>query len=164
VSLGVFFALDDAQHSAIWDAYEAEDDAMVIDILEQIESAWDEAHLQQVDKAWDAIHRVLSDGTLDSRAGQWPLKAVVLGGECVYFGDDYMVRLVDVDDIKEIAPALAAVTQPWFRERFDKLRDHGYVGAADDEDFEYTWTWFEELRAFYAKIAQQQRAILFTVD
>ncbi len=162
--LGFHYALTEEQSDALWDAYLAQDDDAVLEAVLAIEEAWDQAHLQQSDKAWDAIHRVLSDGTLTPDAGKWPLSGAVLGGECLYFRDDWLVRFIDEDEVPEIATALECVTRDWFRERFATLPAHGYYGTADDEDFDYTWTWFEQLRAFFRRTAGEGRAILFTAD
>ena len=164
MTLGVHFALTRAQTEALWDRYEAQDDDGVLEVVEALEEAWDKAHLQETDKAWDAIHRCLSDGTLESDAGEWPLNAAVLGGECMYFGDDHTVRFVDDDEVGEIAAALAKVDRDWFAARFATLTDHGYPGPADEADLAYTWNWFEQLRAFFARAAADKRAVMFSAD
>ncbi|MFT3696887.1 MAG: YfbM family protein [Kofleriaceae bacterium] len=152
---GVHFAPTEDEVQQIWDAYDREDDPAVRAIVEAIESRWDKPNLQQTDKAWEAIHRSLGD--------EWPLSGAILGGECVYFGDDYVVRLVDSDNVKEISTALAGVTYDWFAERFALLENvKEYTGAADADDLESTWSWFEELRAFFTRMATEGRAILFT--
>jgi hypothetical protein len=161
---GVHFALTAAQSEQLWERYEAEDDDGVLQLVRAIEDAWDEAHLQETDKAWDAIHRCLSDGTLDAEADTWPMGGAVLGGECMYFGDDHIVRAVDADDVVEIAAALATVTQGWFAGRFATLKRHGYDGAGDERDLAYTWHWFEQMRAFFARTAAEKRGVVFSAD
>jgi Domain of unknown function (DUF1877) len=39
-----------------------------------------------------------------------------------------------------------------------------YDGEISDEDFRYTWTWFENVRDLYRKVAASGRAVIFTVD
>lgn len=162
--LGVHFALSSEQADSIWDPYLEQDDEAVMAAVDAIEDTWDEEHLQETDKAWDPIHRVLSDGTLEWEGGEWPLKGAVLGGECLYFGDDYIVRYVIDDEVKEIAAALDGVTEAWFRERFARLPAHGYAKGVEDEDFAYAWHWFDAMRAFYRKAAAAGRAVMFTAD
>lgn len=58
VSLGVHFALTAAQLKRIR-AARGDDDA-VLELLEEIEDAWDAEWLVQSDKAWDAMHRALA--------------------------------------------------------------------------------------------------------
>lgn len=162
--LGVHFAITQDQADSLWSHFDEDEDDGVVAVVEAIEEAWDEAHLQQTDKAWDAIHRCLSDGTLTPGAGEWPLIGAVLGGECLYFKDDYIVRLLEAEQVIEVANALELVTREWFATRFSRLRQHGYAGTADDFDFEYTWDWFEELRRFFTREAIEGRAVLFTAD
>jgi hypothetical protein len=162
--LGVHFALTEEQEFAVWEAYEAHDDDGVLAAVETIEDASEKEHLQETDKAWDAIHRCLSDGTLSTWPGTWPLAGAVLGGECLYFRADHIVRLVDPEEVKEISAALDAVTRDWFHARFAGLREHGYSGTADEKDFDYTWLWFERLREFFRRTGEEGRAVLFCAD
>lgn len=161
---GVHFALTAAQTEALWDRYEQQDDVGVLEVVRSIEATWDEVHLQQTDKAWDAIHRCLSDGTLQPGAGTWPLVGAVLGGECMYFGDGHIVRFLDADDVAEVAVALTTVTHDWFAGRFATLGQHGYPGAGDERDLAYTWYWFEQMRAFFARTAAEKRAVIFSAE
>jgi hypothetical protein len=36
--------------------------------------------------------------------------------------------------------------------------------ALSDEDFGYTWGWFEPLKEFFARAAHARRSVVFTVD
>jgi hypothetical protein len=120
--------------------------------------------MQRTDKAWDPIHRCLSDGTLVWDAGRWPLRGAILGSESLYFGGDFVVMLLERYEVVEVAGALDAVTQEWFRGRHLALPGYGYEGAVDQEAFDYTWYWFERMRAFFRKTADEGRAMLFTAD
>jgi hypothetical protein len=51
--------------------------------------------------------------------------------------------------------ALATVTHDWFAGRFATLGQHGYAGAGDERDLAYTWHWFEQMRAFFARTAAE---------
>src|SRR5262249_28959559 len=144
--LGVHFALTEDQSDALWDRYLEEDDEAVLEVVHEIEEQTDPSHRQETDKAWDAIHRVLSDGTLESLKGEWPLKGAVLGGEHLYFQSDWIVVFVAEDEVKEISTALDAVTRDWFAARFATIREKGYYGTADAQDLDYTWHWFEKMR------------------
>ena len=116
------------------------------------------------DKAWDAMHRCLSDGTLGSGRRASALDMAVLGGGHHHEGENYVVAHLRADEVGEVAAALAAVTREWMRERYNRIDPHDYQGVLDDDDFEYTWGWFEPVRDFYVRAAEANRAVIFTVD
>jgi len=45
------------------------------------------------------------------------------------------------------------LTRPW------ATAEHSY-----EEDFEYTWQWFQSLRKFWLRAAAEGRFVLFSVD
>jgi hypothetical protein len=49
------------------------------------------------------------------------------------------------------------VAQLWFRKRFFARPAHGYEGCWDEAAFGYTWRWFELVRAFFRKTAEEGR-------
>ena len=157
--LGVHFSFPADQGGQLWDGDEA-----AHAFVEELEDQWDTYFLQQTDKAWDPIHRCLADGTLAWAGGDWPLNGAVLGGEPMYLGSDYIIMFLDDQDVAEIADALDEVTQPWFRIRFFALPGHGYQGSTDEASFDYTWHWFELMRAFFRKTADEGRHLVFTAD
>ena len=150
--LGVHYSFPKDQGGELWDGDEAS-----LAFVDELEDRWDTYYLQQTDKAWDAIHRCLADGTLTWAGGEWPLNGAILGS-------DYIIMFLDDQDVAEIADALDEVTQPWFRDRFFALPAHGYEGRADETGFDYTWYWFERMRAFFRKTADEGRQIVFTAD
>lgn len=160
-SRGMHFALTAAQEQQVWQHFY---DHTVPEFVQHLHEDDDEDHRQRTDKAWDVIHRCLAAGTLVWDAGDWPLRGAVLGGESLYFGDDQVVMLLTADEVVEVADALDTVGQPWFRARFVDLARHGYRGPTDEDAFDYAWYWFEFLRAFFRKTADENRAMLFTAD
>lgn len=73
--------------------------------------------------------------------------------------------------MKSIATALRPIDQPEFRRRYFGLKKSflgidrtEYEGEIGEEDFEYSWAYFEEMRSFYAKVAAADRAIVFAID
>lgn len=128
----------------------------------EIEDKWDEEWLCQTDKAWDAMHRCLSDGTLDDHPNPTPLQLAVLGGEELLGGDE-LARLVRPAQVREVAKALAGVTEGWFHARFAKLAQSDYEGPADEDDFGYTWESLRSLAELYQRAALADRAVLFNV-
>ena len=159
--LGVHFAITSAQERALLAADDAGDSDAVGELLEEIEESWEDDELAvETDKAWEAIHRCLSDGTLDPESGDYPLSHAVLGGRHLH--DDYYVVYISSVQVPEVADALHEVDRAGLRRRFDTIDDAEYRGALDDEDFEYTWEGFEDVREFFDRAAAAKRAVLFT--
>lgn len=135
----------------------------------------------QSDKAWDAMHRCLSDWppetpyfypvdpadgafALPEDHGTLPLKLCVLGGRKVMDSEySYFIRLVEPEEVDELVPALEKVDKPWMR---DKYFTHcrGAWPEYGEEDFEYTWAYFEDVRDFYKRIRGTGRSVVFTAD
>lgn len=161
---GIFMSLDEGQVRAVQDA--TRNDARLVTTLHEIEEAWDEPHIQEVDKAWDAMHRCLSDGTLDPNGGAPPLNMCVLGGRQLHRGPGYIVSFLDREQVKEVAQAVAHLSEDWFRQRYFslKVRPSSYEGPLDEDDFQYTWTYFELVRDFYARAAVDGRAMTLLVS
>lgn len=163
--LGVHFALtpDDAQALT---ALENDDDRLE-HLTEEIEERYfkgPEAYIAESDKSWDAMHRALSDGTLSSSGGSYPLNHVVLGGTSLYADDDYIMSLKTPAQVRDIAAALAPVDEAEFRRLYNNIDVGDYDGDVSDEDFEYTWGWFAGVRDLYIKAAAEGRFVLFTAD
>ena len=141
------------------------DDAKVLGIIQdEIEEAWDEEHVCETDKAWDAIHRCLTDGKLSYEPVEYPRNLCILGGEQLHEGDDYIMSLLSPDQVKEVSAALKPITEEWLRARYFAIDPEEYWLTLDDEDFEYTWENFEDVRDFYQKAASDNRWTIFTVD
>lgn len=158
---GVFFAITDEDAARL---LAAKSDEEVLDLIqEEIEERWDEDWLQETDKAWDAIHRSLTDGTL-ACSGENLLEKCVFGGRQLYQGDDYIVSFITADEVKEVAAAIKGVDETWLRSRYSQIDPDDYQGEVDDEDFEYTWEWFQGVQSFYQKAAAHNRPVIFTVD
>lgn len=163
--LGVLFAVTDADVKALISArLTANRDESVMEVIETIEERWDEDWMQQTDKAWDAIHRCLSDGQLNYESGEYPLNHCILGGTPLYDGDDYIVFLKSPKQVADVAAAFKNLDEATFRERYFKIDAETYDGEVSEQDWEYTWGWFEGMSEFYEKAAKAQRMVLFTVD
>lgn len=158
---GVHFAVTQEQESRL---LEAEDDEEVMEIIEEIEEAWDKGFLEETDKAWDAIHRSLTDGTLSFTNGLYPLTRCILGGRQLYKGEDYIVSFVTRDEVRDVAQAMAFIDKDWLRDRYFKIDPYDYGVQFSEEDFEYTWDWFEPLRSFFQRATDNNRSVIFTVD
>ena len=159
---GVHFALTDGDEQRLLSAA-GDDDALLDLIQEEIEERGDKEWLQETDKAWDAIHRCLTDGTL-SFAPKSARHKCILGGRRMYSGDDYIISYLTADEVREVAEAIAPITETALRERYFKIDESDYDEPVSEEDCGYTWDWFEPLKTFFAKAAAANRAVVFTVD
>ncbi|MDP4505900.1 YfbM family protein [Nonomuraea turcica] len=158
---GVHFALSRVQEQRL---LAAPDDEAVMGLIEEIEEEWARPFLVETDKAWDALHRCLSDGTLELDAGGYPLTYAILGGRQLYEGDDYVVRYVTAEQVRDIATALRDVNEAWLQGRYLALDTTDYAGPHTVDDFRYTWASYKDLRHFYDLAADEGRSVIFTVD
>ena len=159
---GVHFALSLDQLSQV---LVARGDEAVMSLIESIEEEWNKDYLAESDKAWDAIHRCLTDGSLLYESGDYPLNHTICGGRQLIEGEDYTVSLVTPEQVRDVASALQPVDKAWMKERyFALLKPDDYGAEIGEEDFEYTWDWFENVRELYVKAAKLDRAVIFTVD
>jgi Domain of unknown function (DUF1877) len=110
------------------------------------------------------MHRALSDGFLTWHGGEFPLNHVVLGGKPLYSGDDYIMSLKDPAQVNAVAAALVSIDESAFRQRYDRIDQPSYGAELDDDDFEYTWDWFQGVRDLYVRAASAGRCVLFTAD
>ncbi len=66
---------------------------------------------------------------------------------------EYYVCYVTAAEVRNVAEALHRVDEAWLRRRYDALGTD-YDGPHNDEDFEYTWENFVDMRAFYDRAAK----------
>ena len=163
--LGVHFALSEPEAAHLRSL--ADEDTRLEHVHEVIEEKYfgDEPELKaESDKAWDAMHRALTDGRLAYDAGEYPLGHAVLAGELLYTRPDYIVSLKTPRQVRDVAVALAPITEQDFRERYFMIDVISYGLPLSEEDFGYTWDRFQAVRDLYARAAEQGRYMLFTVD
>jgi hypothetical protein len=115
-------------------------------------------------KAWGAMHRVLADGELTWDGGDYPLNHVVLGGQLLHTGDDFIMVLKTPHQVRDVAAALPGVSEAEFRSRYFAIDLDSYGFPLDNQDFEYTWHWFLGVREFWLRAAREGRYVLFTAD
>lgn len=161
---GVLFAID----SETADALRAidSDDSRVEYIQEVIEEDFFTNHrewLAETDKAWDCMHRALTDGNLGWGNGAYPLNHVILGGESLHEGTEYIITLKNPQQVSDVAAALRYVTAESFATGFRQI-DETELNGGFDEDFGYTWDYFNEVRDFWLRAAELGRHVIFTVD
>lgn len=156
----VLFALSESQADKL---SAAETDVEVMQVIEEIEEAWEQPWVDELDKAWDSIHRVLTDGKLEYANGTEPLNHAILGGYQLYNGDDYIVSVKDMDMVKALAVRLLQITELEFKERYLTLEFVEYDQPKSEDDLEYAWSYFVSMQAFYQKAAEASRDVIFTV-
>ena len=163
--LGVHFALseEEVQHLR---SLPSERDRLdyVVEDLEESYFADHEECIAQSDKAWDAMHRALTDGQLSWDGGEYPLNHVVLAGELLYTETDFIMSLKSPEQVRDIAAALPAITEAEFRLRYFAIDPAACGCPVDEQEFAYTWDWFEHVRRLYTKAAAESRYVLFTAD
>lgn len=133
-------------------------------LQEDIEEEYFNNHkdfIAETDKAWDFIHRALTDGTLGSYEKSYPLSHLILGGQQLYSGDDYIMALKTPEQVAEIAVALGAINESTFRDRFARI-DEGDLEHSREQDFEYSWAWLAKLKDFWMRASADQRYVLFS--
>ena len=157
---GVHFALTAEEASRLMDTPDS-DDEKIQAFVGEIEERWDKEWTQETDKAWDAIHRCLTDGKLEW--GDTPFHMCILPHDNICDDEDYIVCFASAEDVKEVWVAIGGIDRDEMRRRYDTLDPDEYDGELSEDDFEYTWNWFEPLRAFFRKAAEHDRAVIFTV-
>jgi hypothetical protein len=111
-----------------------------MELVAEIEEAWEDPFVVETDKAWDTIHRCLTDGSLLYISGEYPLNHCICGGRQLIRGRDYTVTFVSAPQVKDVAAALAKITRAWTRKRYDQIDPEEYDEVEmGDEDFGYTW-------------------------
>jgi hypothetical protein len=159
---GVLFAIDDEAAQRLQEA--SGDDDAVMEVIEEIEEAWDNANLAETDKAWDAIHRALTDGALEWNNGTYPLNHVILGGRDLMQGDHYVAVLKTPDQVRDVAAVVAGIDRTSMADRYSTNVPTDYAPMYGDEDRAYTADWFDRTRMLYLSAAESGRWVLFTVD
>jgi len=163
--LGVHFALTEKEATHLRSL--PDDQSRLDHLQEEIEETYFGEHPDlkaECDKSWDAMHRVLADGQLTWDGGEYPLSHVVLAGEPLYSESDYIMSLKTPQQVRDIAAALPAVTEAEFRRRYFAIDAKSYGFPLSEEDFGYTWDWFQGVRDLHTRAAKEGRSVLFTAD
>lgn len=162
---GLHFALTDAE-AAEFRAQPDDADRMLFMMheLEEVFLAWHPERVAATDRAWDAIHRALSGGGPDSPAPHYPLTHVVLGGERMYGGGDWIMVLKTPSEVRSAAAALRGLSRDELRRRYLGLASTAYGQPVGEDGWERTWERFQGLRAFWERAAAAGHHVLFTAD
>ncbi len=165
--LGVLFSLSEQEVMKIKNLKTNEErrDFITNDIEEKYFDDFPE-RLAELDKSWDGLHRSLTDGKCDWNNGTYPLNHVILGGEMLYDEDDYIMVLKTPKQVREIAKAIQTLSKDDLRKGYNQIPvdDEEYAEFLSEEDFDYTWDWFEPTKKFWQLAAEEERYVLFTAD
>jgi hypothetical protein len=167
MGLGVHFAITPEQRAAL--LAKGSDRERVDYVKEEIEENWEEEWAQETDQAWDAIHRILTEHRpnvedYDEDAGAYPLKLCIMGARNLQDDQDpYFLRLIEPDEVADVAKALEPIDEAWFTERYWKHCEGAFPEYGED-DLAYNWAWFPPLRDFFRRVAGTGRAVIFTAD
>lgn len=163
--LGVLFSLDGKTVSQL-KSFKSDEDRLAF-LQEGIEETIMESEPErfaEFDKSWEALHRSLTDGKFKWDNGTFPLNHVILGGQQIYYEEDYIMSLKTPEQVEKIAEAIVTISRQDLRKGYDKIDSKDYGFDLTDEDFEYMWTWFQDSLEFWKKAASEKRYVLFTAD
>lgn len=124
---------------------------------------WTARHLD-IDKSWHIIHFLL---TGEEWEGEPPLVNAVLGGvtvsdEDVGYGP---ARYLSPPEVQELSAALRTFSTEdllarWNQAAIDAAAIYPEGWANSPEDREYIGSYFEQLRSFFAKAAEERQVVL----
>lgn len=162
-SLGVLFSLSQKEV----DKLRAQpDDAARIQFIAELDEYYyekDPERMAAIDESWEAMHRALTDGKIALDNGRFPMSHIVVGGEQLYTGDEYIISLKTPEQVKEIAASVKNFNYGGFRQRYLAIPPEEYPAYSENDSF-YTWDFFQEMKPFWAQAAKEGRYVLFTVD
>ncbi|MFO0902885.1 MAG: DUF1877 family protein [Pirellulales bacterium] len=117
--------------------------------------------LLELGSAWDTLQRCLTDGTLDTTAGEPPLNQTFLGGRLLYNADDAVASFVRPDMTPYVAEALGEVKYEDLRKKYFELDAAAYGRPLQEKDLEKAWVVFQQLRTLYEFAAEDISAVMF---
>jgi len=162
VARGVLFALTADEEAGVL-SRAGKQQELVDYVVNSIEEKWDRPWLAETDKTWDAMHRALGDDLFDHEM-RTPLHGAILGGRALTNENWYYVVYKSPGQVKDIAIAIAQVSDEAMRERYFAIDQNLYDYDKSEEDCEATVGWFGEVRDFYQRAAAGGRAVIFAVD
>lgn len=163
--LGVLFSLD--KDTVLKLKSLSTDDERLEFIQEEIEPTYFDnfpQRMAELVQSWDALHRSLTDGKLTYTNGTFPLNHVVMGGEVVYNADNYIMTLKTPEQVKAIASEVIKIDKENLKKRYYNIDEADYEFPLTEDDFEFTWEWFDLSKEFWKLAAEESRFVLFTVD
>lgn len=161
--LGVSFALTDDEIALIKSL--ETDEARAFQIREVLEETiYDTDRAQDTDKAWCGIHVCLTNPLFKEHFPDAPLEQVIMGGEQLHIGDEYIISLCSAETVQALAKILPEITEAEMNAAYAMIEPDylGIPGGEDDQ--EYTWVYFEDLVPFWLHAAERGHHVLFSAD
>lgn len=163
--LGVLFSLD--KDTVLKLKSFSSDDERLEFVQEEIESVYFDnfpQRMAELVQSWDALHRCLTDGKLTYINETFPLNHVIMGGEIIYNADNYIMTLKTPEQVKAIATEVIKIDKDNLKKRYYNIDEVDYEFPLTEEDFEFTWEWFDLSKEFWKLASRENRFVLFTVD
>ena len=163
--LGVLFSLD--KETVLKLKSFSTDEEQLEFVQEEIEVSYFDnfpERMAELVQSWDAMHRCLTDGKLTYTNGTFPLNHVIMGGEIVYNSDNYIMTLKTPEQVKAIATEVIKIDKDNLKKRYYNIDEANYEFPLTEEDFEFTWEWFDLSKEFWKLASEENRFVLFTVD
>lgn len=159
---GVLFAIGDDDVAALLGAEGHAD--VVRYVKTTIQERWEKGFVAETDKAWYAIHMCVAGGSALDESDA-PESRCIFGSATLTTEDDRTVAFTPADQVAETAAALAAIDSAALRAQYDLIDPETYAWAElSDDDFKYTWVYFEAARGLWQTAADSGRSVIFTVD
>jgi hypothetical protein len=95
--------------------------------------------------------------------GATPLSWCVLGTKNLHAGKEYIICYITPEQVAAVSQAIDQMDVPDLAARYRKISPDSY-SQYGDEDFQYTWDYFTNMRNLYAKAAETNRGMFFLVD
>lgn len=163
-NIGVFFTLTLIELATLTSQSEPSTQRTWADSAFTDRSLHAPSRMLNIDVSWDSIHRCLGNGFLDEDPTQFPLRRVILGGQKLNADPNFILRLNAPDKVQEIALSLAQIDEDDFRKCYFAIPAESYLMTPNEPDFQYTWTYFQQVQIFYNRAAEQGEYVLFTAD
>lgn len=158
---GIFFALTALELASMQESVSQGTYREWVDAAYTQRSEHAPSRMLNVDAAWDAIHRCLGDGSLNEDPTDYPLRAVILGGKPVGHDEGLIMRLNEPTVVQHLSDQLRGLDERAFRSCYFSIDADSYLMTPNEGDFQYTWTYFQQVQSFYHEAAERGDDILF---
>ncbi|ARQ91880.1 DUF1877 family protein [Stenotrophomonas maltophilia] len=163
--LGVHFALTAEEVSLLRAQPDGEIRVnFVKEVFEEVYLGDESPYAAESAKAWDAMDRAMTVKLDDSLDPDGVLRYLVVDGEPLNSGDDFILSLKTPDQVALVATIIENIDISAFRNRYFMIDPAEYGELPSEEDFQYTWEWFQCVRDLFRTAANSKRFVLFTVD
>jgi hypothetical protein len=145
----------------------------VIKFIKYLGSQYHDLHaegwVEQTENAWDGIHRCLTDGKL--KTGTTPAHWCILGADERFWvrredGQlDWIVNLLEPSDVRRVADVIRKIDRAELERGYDNIDPESFYRLnMSEDDFRYTWHYFQSLQTFFRRAADAERWVVFRVD